>query len=133
MMWRIAAEDGMGRTVGSTIVAVAVHQSLRCDDEEVMKRIEQAAEEWRARVTAAHRAFNSTRLDRELGMVAGQALTHVFQPGLFDRRNERARLAIAASHGAAVRDRADRIVALERARPVTLLRPQLLLVLKPRS
>jgi hypothetical protein len=62
---------------------------------------------------------------------AGPALPQLFQPGLLDRRDERARLAVAASQGAADRDRADRLAAIERARPLSFLRPQLLLVLRP--
>jgi hypothetical protein len=131
MMWRIAAEDGTGRAVGSTIVAVAVHKRHWHRDEELLKRVDEEAEEWRARVTAAHRAFTSLRLACERRTNAGAAVPQVFQPGLFDRRAERAHLAVAASYGAAGRDRADRIMAIERARPLSFLRPQLLLVLKP--
>ena len=133
LLWRFTAEDGTGRVVGSTIVAAAVPARLRHDDPGLLKRITQGAEEWRARMAAAHRAFIGARLAREEGMTASPALPRAFQPGLFDRRSERARLAVAASHGAADRDRADRIAAIERARSLTFPRPHLLLVLEPRS
>jgi hypothetical protein len=131
MIWRVAAEDGTGRAVGSTIVAVAVHQSLGPDDEVMLKRVDLAAAEWRARVTAVNRAVISTRLAREKRMDEGPVLPQLFQAGLFDRRDERARLAVAASHGAAARNRADRVAAIEGASPVSFLPPQLVLVIKP--
>jgi superfamily II DNA or RNA helicase len=131
MLWRVAAEDGMGCAIGSTIVAVAVRQRFLHDEQDVVKRVDQAAEEWRAHVSAVHDAFISMRLARELTMNESPVLPHIFQPGLFDRRAERARLAIAASHGAADRDRADRLATIERVRTISFLRPQLLLVLEP--
>ena len=130
MLWRIAAEDGTGRAVGSTIVAVAIHHRLCHRDEDVLTRVNRAAEKWRAHVTAAHGAFIDARLAREQRTSAGASL-QVFQPGLFDRRAERAHLAVAASHEAADRDRADRLAAIERAQPLSFLPPQLLLVLEP--
>ena len=130
-LWRIAAEDGTGRTVGSTIVAVAVDRRLRHGGADVLGRVDRAAEEWRAHMTAVHGAFTGMRLARARRTIAGRALPPVFQPGLFDRRAERAHLAVAASHGAADRDRAERLTAIERARPLSFLPPQLALVLEP--
>ena len=129
MIWRVAAEDGTGQEVGSTIAAVAVHPRLRHDHEEVSKCVDRAADEWRARVTAAHRAFVDRRLAREQRTIARPTSPLLFQPGLFDRRTQRAQLAVAAARGAVDRERADRLAAIERARPLSFLSPQLLFVL----
>ena len=133
MVWRVTAEDGIGRVVGSTVVAVAVPQWFRHDDEEVVKCVNRAAEDWRARASVAHGAFIDMRFDREQRTSVGPVVAQVFQPGLFDRRDARARLAIAASRAAAARDRADRIALIEASRTLSFLRPQLVLVLEPRS
>ena len=57
--------------------------------------------------------------------------TLVSQPGLFDRRSERTRLASAITRELDARNRQERIAVLERARSISFLPPQLILVLTP--
>jgi hypothetical protein len=55
----------------------------------------------------------------------------LFQPGLFERRGDRAHLAAIDAQDATDRNRADRMAAIERALAISFLPPQLLLVLTP--
>ena len=146
MLWRISAEDGSGRSAGATCVGVAVDLPARTDasrwlhqhHEEILNRAERAAQAWQAHAAGVHRAFMSTRLVRERAIevisvdrVLLDSARSGFQPGLFDRRTEHARLAIVAAEWAEHDQRAARIAALERAQAVSFLSPQLLLVLTP--
>ena len=54
-----------------------------------------------------------------------------FQPGLFDRRAERVRLALEADAADEAAEAAQRIAALEQAAAVHVAAPELLLVLAP--
>jgi hypothetical protein len=142
MLWQIVASDAAGRVVGSTIVPVIVGDGRRLDDQDVLERVNRAANAWRERATIRHHAFTSTRLAREQAVDAGRvspAATRsrpdparsgdLFQPGLFERRGDRAHSAAVASQDASDRERAERIAASERARTISFLPPQLLLVL----
>ena len=137
MLWRIVAADASGRVVGSTIVAVTVADCHRLDDVEVLERVNLAADAWRERAAINHHAFISTRLAREQAVDAGRRPSHAsrssagFQPGLFERRGERAHSVAIATRDAADRDCARRMAAIERALIISFLPPQLLLVLTP--
>jgi hypothetical protein len=137
MLWRIVAEDGCETAFASKIVAVLVDSEHRHDDKEVLPCVDQAAATWREQLTINHRAFIGTRIAREHAIQATRQLSEaarsaeLFQPGLFERRGERARLAAAAAQAASDRDRAERLTAMERAVMVAVLPPQLLLVLAP--
>ena len=148
MVWQIVATDAVGRVVGSTLVPVIVADASRLDDEEVLARVNGAADTWRERAAISHHAFIGTRLIREQAVLAEAPEARkqsdparspldparsaaLFQPGLFERRGERAHSAAVAAQDAADRDRAERMAAIERALPITFLAPQLRLVLTP--
>ena len=137
MLWQIAAVDASGRVVGSTVVPVTVTDGRRLDDPEVLERVNLAADEWRERAACAHHSFISARLAREQAIDAGRRLPDAarssadFQPGLFERRGERACSFAVAGQEAAERDHADRMAALERCLTSSFLQPRLLLVLTP--
>jgi len=130
LLWQLVAEDGSSQTIGSTLVAVALDDWRRYDEAELVGCVHQAAEQWRAHVLACHDAFVSTRLAREHS-IAGYRVhsTGVFQAGLFDRRDERARQILAAAQRDTDRQRARRTSMLEQERRVVFRPPQLLLVL----
>jgi hypothetical protein len=136
MLWRVVAEDGCGAAAASAMVAVLVNKGRRHDEEELLLRVDQAAAAWRESVAANHRAFISTRLVREHALDAARQLSdsarssEPFQPGLFERRSERARLAVAVAQAAADRDRAERLMAMEQSVMAAFLPPHLLLVLE---
>jgi hypothetical protein len=137
MLWQIVAADGSGRAAGSTIVPVTIPDGRRLDDEEMLARVNRAADAWRQRAARRHHAFISTRLAREHAVDGGRVLldparsADLFQPGLFERRGARAHSAALASQDAIDRDRAERMTALNRALAISCHPPQLLLVLTP--
>jgi len=141
MVWQVVASDDSGRVVGSTIVPVIVADGRRLDDQDILESVNRAAHPWRERAAIRHHAFISTRLAREsasartTGSRATARLAEapeaaaLFQPGLFERRGDRAHSAAVASQDASDRERAERIAAFERALTISFLPPQLLLVL----
>ena len=136
MLWQVCAEDGLGRPAGSHIVAIASSPGARTD-EAVRQLASHAASHWRERLQATHHAFADGRLARERAIQALQDNDDrtddpaTFQGGLFERRLERARLAVAAHNEARRHDDAVRLAALERSRPISFQPPRLLLVLAP--
>src|SRR5206468_12935254 len=79
-------------------------------------------------------AILSTRLARQRAIQALSGMPRGVadvQPGLFDRRAERARLAAAAAHADADAHRRRRLAALELGSAVSTSPPRLLLVLLP--
>jgi hypothetical protein len=140
MLWQIVAPDASGRVVGSTLVAVIAADGRRLDDEEILERVNRAADAWRERTATSHHAFISARLLREQGLAGApeaRRQSHpvrsadLFQPGLFERRGETAHSAAVATQARADRDRAERLAAIERAVTISFLPPKLLLVLTP--
>jgi hypothetical protein len=129
MLWQVVAIETSGLVVGSTIVPVLVAKGRRLDDEEVLERVTRAADAWRMRAAIGHDAFIGTRLVRESAEAPKAA--DLFQPGLFERRGDRAHSAAVDAQDATERHRADRIAAIERALTISFLPPQLLLVLTP--
>jgi hypothetical protein len=130
MLWQLVAEDGSGRAVASTLVAVAVDDRRRHDDEELLKSVDRAAETWRERATVSRRGFISTRLTREQAIqTAARPVSDLFQPGLFERRGERAHMVVVDARAAADRDRVERLATIEQACAISFLPPHLLLVL----
>jgi hypothetical protein len=144
MLWQIVAEDGSGRAVASILVPVAVDDCRSHHDEEVRRLVEETAGAWREKVMTNHRAFIDTRLAREHATHAGRVLldpaqsfwdparsADLFQPGLFERRGERAHGDAVAAQAAADRERVERLATIERAGAISFLPPYLLLVLTP--
>jgi hypothetical protein len=99
---------------------------------------------WREGVVINHRAFINARLAREQAISvdrvpldpAGSASdspqsADVFQPGLFERRDERAHMVVVAAQAAAHRHRVEQLATIERAGTITFLPPHLLLVFTP--
>jgi hypothetical protein len=144
MLWQIVAHDGSGRALASTLVTVTVANSRSHIDEEIRRRVEEAADVWRQGLALNHRAFINTRLVREQAIVAGGGRSgpsrsllnparssDLFQPGLFERRRERAHMVVVAAQAEGDRDRVERLATIERASALSFLPPHLLLVLKP--
>jgi superfamily II DNA or RNA helicase len=135
MLWQVVARDGSGRPVASTFVTVAVEPCHRHDDEKVRQRVEEAASAWRDRVATNHRAFIGTRLLRERAMAVERVLlqgagsAELFQPGLFERRDERAHMVVVDAQAAAEREEVERLARIERAGALSFLAPNLLLAL----
>lgn len=133
-LWRVAIVDGCGRMAGSKVVPM-MHSGelLRTDADRVRELVEQATTAWREEALQFHHAFNSTRLDRERAIAAALVSLQpsIFQPGLFDRRAERAWLAIAAAERDGALDAAARIATLERAAAADVVPALLLLALVP--
>jgi superfamily II DNA or RNA helicase len=126
-LWRVNAEDEDGRLAGSKVLA------LVCDVERsnVLDALAQASHEWRGAVRIHAFASPRARLAREEAIVAVAAANapDLYQPGLFDRRSERARL-IADTAGATASCALDeRRVRVQRQQNVTFRPPELLLVL----
>jgi len=146
-IWQIAAEDSSGSVAAAAIVAVKVEIAARADgrsrktiandlvsciQRRPPKPLEDLLREETDRIVTAARAFANARLIRARA-VAACASRHAdagrFQPGLFDRRAERARrhaLAAGAEEESAVNAR---VAAAAAAADVTSARPALLLVL----
>jgi superfamily II DNA or RNA helicase len=132
--WRVPVVDGCGRMAGSKVVPVMVSpELLHLDDERLREQIEQSTAAWRGDVVRLHHAFVSTRLNRERSLsTTGVGMpSPIFQPGLFDRRAERARRAIAAAERDSALDTAGRIAALERSAALDFGSALLLLALLP--
>jgi len=107
-IWRIAYEDPSGRIVESRLVPalVAVPAQTRIErrrrwirtllrgiDAPVRRFVDSAEPAWRAAAIDAAARFAAARTSRERAIAACSARERrqLFQPGLFDRRSQRAR------------------------------------------
>jgi hypothetical protein len=92
-----------------------------------------AAARWRTGAITTNEAFTATRLRRERAIrnAAAAIQPPAFQPGLFDRRAERARLEAAAVRARAADTRDLTIATLERRGAPPSCTAALLLVLHP--
>jgi hypothetical protein len=128
--------------VESTLVAVTIELSgARFDvrhagwsNASLLALVDDRRGAWCASVQDTVHRFTATRMMRERAIAAARATsTSTFQPGLFDRRADRAH--IAHSKGAAARGEqiAARMKAVVSAGAISLLAPELLLVLIPRD
>jgi hypothetical protein len=135
LLWQVAATDATGQPVQSTILAVLADRwRERCDD--LRHRVELAAEPWRQAVLGYRRRFDATRRERQLAISGDQSSpasppVALFQPGLFDGRAERIRLATIAAQKELAQDERERLRAIERASDIEFQTPRLLLVLEP--
>ena len=148
LVWRVAFEDAGGAPVESRVVAVTLELSHAVRGRLSRQRIEAIVREleprcraqieadgraWREAVDAVLGSFTSRRTTREraIAAAAGTAAGNAFQPGLFDRRAERARehaTAAAADIGSAA---ARRLELIARSKPIGPAAARLLLVLVP--
>jgi hypothetical protein len=125
LVWRVAFEDAFGRVVESQLVPIVIELSavpgkaqrrawiralVRHVDAMARARIESHSEGWRDAVERVVRPFASARVSRERGIAAlfAESTTQAFQPGLFDRRAERARASWASAAAAGERGAGDR-------------------------
>lgn len=154
LIWRVGFENASGRLVESRIVAVLLEVSpsavrllsgpaarrrtwiewlIRHADGLVRARVEAECGEWRAAVRRVADAFTSARVSREREIVAhaSRASPVASQPGLFDRRAERARHAGAAAAAESEREATDRRRTIADEATLTRQPARLLLVLVP--
>jgi hypothetical protein len=146
LIWRVAFEDAGGAIVESRLVSAIVSLShaecvhpqhkriaaiVRELEPRVRPRIEAAAADWRQQVDSVIGSFTAARAARARALAIGIVPpgAEAFQPGLFDRRAERAR-ALAAT--AVDRDSsAARLAALATSNAISPRAAELLLVLVP--
>jgi chromosome segregation ATPase len=136
MLWRLIAEDGCGRLLGSRLVALAVASGVDASLIRLGTSAAEAAADWRARVAEVQQAFADARLARQSALqrvrhAEGRPSGATFQSGLFERRLDRARLAVEAGEQAVSEELEERLEILRRSRVVHFPPPQLQLVLLP--
>jgi superfamily II DNA or RNA helicase len=129
-VWRVVAADGSGRQVGSVLAGVLADPG-RCGDD-LRHSVEQRTAAWRERLASTHRAFVNVLLTRERARNREDSVgPPLSQPGLFDLRETRERLAALGAREDAARNWTARLSTIELRRELTFLPPRLLLVLKP--
>jgi hypothetical protein len=149
LLWRVAFEDQSGRCVETRLVPVLAHvgrvpldpapnrsnhiRTLLRDAEDVIRaRVESACDEWAESATQAARAFAEARRAREEAIARLPQRPHVSsQPGLFDRRAERAQQAQAAINDDAEAAALDRVRSIGESAAIIRQPARLLLVLVP--
>jgi len=151
LVWRVAFEDASGRLVESRLVPVIIEvrpakdelrrirdrrrwiQSLLQEADGLIRaRIDTACDTWRAEVVRLADAFASARRRRATdARGAADDRPFVSQPGLFDRRAERAREANASAVADTERIAAERGYAIAASAEIALRPSRLLLVLAP--
>jgi hypothetical protein len=148
LVWRAAFEDAGGAIVESRLVPVVVELSrpvsrrqrrqwieaiVRELEPQMRAQLEAAASDWRQAVESVVASFASARTSRERAIAVrpSAAGADAFQPGLFDRRAERARLRLRAAAADSEAASAARLAALIRASAISPRAPELLLVLAP--
>jgi hypothetical protein len=148
LVWRLAFEDAGGALVESCLVPVAVdfsrlvngrhrHRSIQANVQElepqIRAQLDAAANDWRQAAECVTRVLTSARTARERALAGRPAAagSHAFQPGLFDRRAERAQAQVVAAAADIESASADRRAALGRSSAIAPRAPQLLLVLAP--
>jgi hypothetical protein len=144
LVWRVAFEDPAGQVVESRLVPVLAslprHRVDRAwmrsilvhTDGAVKERVEAESKAWRAEVLRVTAAFTAARLVREREIAAARTATMPrSQPGLFDRRADRARDAGVAARAEAERAAAERLRTVTASGLVTAIPPRVLLVLVP--
>ena len=127
----LAAHDGCGQPVASTVVPLLVRSHTDPDVE--LEAAAAAASGWFARVRAGQNAFclqRARRADALLARCAHRDDTS-YQSGLFDQRAETEHALADASARDDIQDAAARLDAIREQTTLTLSRPQLRLVLEP--
>jgi hypothetical protein len=145
-IWRLGAEDGAGRFVAARIVPVlielptdvpsppareALGRLLRERHEILMARIDESAEAWRHEVRRVRTTWLQARRSRESAIHAARGIpaSPLRQSGLFDRRADRAALAVVSAERARLRAHADQTLELRGSGDIVFEEPQLLLVM----
>jgi superfamily II DNA or RNA helicase len=146
MLWRVGCDNTHGRSVESTLVPISIHLGrlppvrdrawvedlVGQVDREARTVLDRATAGWRADAARAVHEFVAARIARERAILAtSTGALKTFQPGLFDRRSEHARLSAAAAKAASDVDRAGRLAAIERDAGIASESAELLLVLIP--
>jgi hypothetical protein len=144
LVWRLALENSSGQVVESRLTVVVatlplhrvdrawVRSILEHTDGAVRHRIEAEGEAWRTEAVRVTAAFTDARLAREREIAGVRTTTlQVSQPGLFDRRADRARAAGAAANAEADRAAAERLRTITDHGLVSAVPARLLLVLLP--
>jgi hypothetical protein len=146
LVWRVAFEESSGRVVESTLVPVLVDlrrsirrrslawlQSFLQQTEDLVRaRVEDQCEAWGNEVTRLASAHSSMRLKRERDIAVRAAGDRQrLQPGLFDRRANRAQEARASASAEAERNAASRLQAILDTTQIAPQPARLLLVLLP--
>jgi hypothetical protein len=138
LVWRVAFEDRSGRLVYARLVPILAHvrrnaqiRTLLRDAEDVLRdRVEAAADEWAESAIAAARAFAEARCARQEAIARLPQRPHApSQPGLFDRRTERAHQAQAAIDDDAEEAAVSRLQSIGETAAVVRQPARLLLVL----
>jgi hypothetical protein len=147
LIWRVAFEDADGAIVESRLVSAIVslshaervhlqHKRIAAIVPEleprVRPRIDAAAADWRQAVDSVIGSFTAARAARARALASGIVPpgAEAFQPGLFDRRAERARAQTTATTADADSSAA-RLAALARSNAISPRAAELLLVLAP--
>jgi hypothetical protein len=149
LVWRVACENTSGRVVESCLVALAVQPAPAVKprtraaraawliDVEIVAAplVDDAVREWRETAGTAAQSFFAARLARETAIAAAAADVRSeldeYQPGLFDRRAERAYARAAGAGADSRRDSAGRVAVLGRAAELIVRPPRLLLAVMP--
>ena len=142
LIWRVAFEDAAGATSESRLVPIAIELThagrgrlnrrsiehlIRQLEPRIHREIDRATRPWRRAAEEAMRAFASAHAARTRAIVEQTARTRPseFQPGLFDRRAERARDQVGTpadgTGETAARSAASRFSAAIARRPAQLL------------
>jgi hypothetical protein len=148
LVWRVAFEDAGGTPVESRLVAITLELSDAVGGHLSRQRIEAIVREvepqsralieadgrdWREAVDAMLGSFTSMRTRRERAIAAAtETVTeNPFQPGLFDRRAERARGHARAAAADIASAAARRLELIAQSKPIGPTAARLLLVLVP--
>jgi hypothetical protein len=149
LVWRIAFEDRSGRLVDARLVPVLadvdrgslqyarrrrshIWPLLRTAEDAIRARVEAACDEWASTAALRRRAFAAARLAREDAIARLPQPAHVpSQPGLFDRRSERAQQARAAMNDGTETAARDRVRSIDDSASIVRRSARLLLVLVP--
>jgi hypothetical protein len=148
MLWRVAFENTDGALVESMLVAIALESAAsgrsragRHTLEHIIAgiapsietRITAVTADWQRRAQQTARAFAAARTARHRAIATqvAQAPARQFQPGLFDRRAERAHAHLGEQNADATTAVTEHLTAALSFEAITLRRPQLLLVLAP--
>ena len=130
-------EDGCGRIVAEHLTPLIIQRrSIELPqglDAVPLADIDAALRDWHALTLRVHHAFWARRLAREqaIGRTLIDGDAEVFQPGLFDRRADRAHMAVAHGQAQLKNDVLRRIVLVEAAANAKLRSGRPLLILLP--
>ena len=150
LLWRVAFENAAGRVVESRLVPIMIDVGrvpfdpaqrcrasvcalLRDADASVRARVDADCDDWQTAVMRVATAFASARQSRERDVNEPRSSSRhaASQPGLFDRRAERARLAHLTTAAESAQAADERLRAIAGDGAITRQPARLLLVLVP--